>query len=117
MNMYKPISIDRKNLTIMGVSFPDLATLDRTANAIGSNMYEGFVQQTANHNANRNTRRAVVRTIKLFKFVLKILPINCVGEQNQLVSCIYKIFQHRAKQIALCDFRQFSKHNIPGFRL
>jgi len=43
MNMYKPISIDRKNLTIMGVSFPDLATLDRTANAIGSNMYEGFV--------------------------------------------------------------------------
>jgi len=41
--MYKPISIDRKNLTIMGVSFPDLATLDRTASAIGSNMYEGFV--------------------------------------------------------------------------
>jgi len=26
----------------MGVSFPDLATLDRTANAIGSNMFEGF---------------------------------------------------------------------------
>jgi len=42
-DMYKPISIDRKNLTIMGVQFPDLATLDRTASAIGSNMYEGFV--------------------------------------------------------------------------
>ena len=41
--MYKPIAIDRKNLTIMGVQFPDLATLDRTASAIGSNMYEGFV--------------------------------------------------------------------------
>ena len=40
--MYKPISIDRENLTIMGVAFPDLATLDRTANAIGSNMFEGF---------------------------------------------------------------------------
>jgi len=40
--MYKPIQIDRNNLNIMGVSFPDLATLDRTANAIGSNMYEGF---------------------------------------------------------------------------
>ncbi len=40
--MYKPISIDRKNLTIMGVQFPDLATLDSTASAIGSNMFEGF---------------------------------------------------------------------------
>lgn len=40
--MYKPIPIDRENLTIMGVSFPDLATLDSTANAIGSNMFEGF---------------------------------------------------------------------------
>ena len=42
VNMYRPIQIDRKNLTIMGVSFPDLATLDRTASAIGSNMFEGF---------------------------------------------------------------------------
>ena len=40
--MYKPIQIDRENLTIMGVSFPDLATLNSTANAIGSNMFEGF---------------------------------------------------------------------------
>ena len=40
--MYKPIQIDRKKLTIMGVSFPDLTTLNRTANAIGSNMFEGF---------------------------------------------------------------------------
>ena len=40
--MYKPIHIDRENLTIMGVSFPDLATLNNTANAIGSNMFEGF---------------------------------------------------------------------------
>ena len=40
--MYKPIHIDRENLTIMGISFPDLETLDSTANAIGSNMFEGF---------------------------------------------------------------------------
>jgi putative transcriptional regulator len=40
--MYKPIDIDQKNLTIMGVLFPDLETLNRTASAIGSNMYEGF---------------------------------------------------------------------------
>jgi putative transcriptional regulator len=26
----------------MGVRFPDLKTLDSTANAIGSNMFEGF---------------------------------------------------------------------------
>ena len=36
----KWIDIDRNNLTLMGVSFPDSATL--VANAIGSNMYEGF---------------------------------------------------------------------------
>ena len=40
--MYKPIQIDRENLTIMGVSFPDLTMLSSTANAIGSNMFEGF---------------------------------------------------------------------------
>ena len=40
--MYKPIEIDRENLTIMGVSFPDLSTLNNTANAVGSNMFEGF---------------------------------------------------------------------------
>jgi len=40
--MYKPVQIDRESLTIMGVSFPDMETLNNTANAIGSNMYEGF---------------------------------------------------------------------------
>jgi putative transcriptional regulator len=39
---YKPISIDRQNLSIMGVPFPDLETLNSTADAIGSNMFEGF---------------------------------------------------------------------------
>ena len=39
---YKPIEIDRKNLTIMGVRFPDLDALNSAANAIGSNMFEGF---------------------------------------------------------------------------
>lgn len=40
--MYKSIDIDRKNLTLMGVKFSDLRTLENTANAIGSNMFEGF---------------------------------------------------------------------------
>jgi len=46
--MYKPIPIDRENLSIMGVAFPDLATLNRTASAIGSNMFEGF-EPSSNH--------------------------------------------------------------------
>lgn len=41
--MYKPIDINRDKLTIMGVQFSDIQTLDSTANAIGSNMFEGFV--------------------------------------------------------------------------
>ena len=40
--MFNTIEIDRNNLTIMGVKFTDLRTLESTANAIGSNMFEGF---------------------------------------------------------------------------
>jgi len=39
---YKPIEIDRQNLTIMGIRFSNLDTLNSAANAIGSNMFEGF---------------------------------------------------------------------------
>ena len=44
--MYKPIDIDREKLTIMGVKFSDLKSLESTANAIGSNMFEGFEPST-----------------------------------------------------------------------
>jgi len=40
--VFNPIGIDRENLTFYGVVFPDIETLDKTANAIGSNMFEGF---------------------------------------------------------------------------
>lgn len=40
--MYKPIDINRNELTIMDVQFSDQKTLESTANAIGSNMFEGF---------------------------------------------------------------------------
>lgn len=40
--MYKSIDIDRTKLTLMGVEFSDLKTLESTANAIGSNMFEGY---------------------------------------------------------------------------
>lgn len=44
--MFKAIEIDRDNLTIMGVQFSDIKTLESTANAIGSNMFEGFEPTT-----------------------------------------------------------------------
>ena len=40
--MFNTIEIDRRNLTIMGVKFSDLKTFEGTANALGSNMFEGF---------------------------------------------------------------------------
>jgi putative transcriptional regulator len=40
--MYKSLDIDRKNLTIMGVKFPNIEKLESAANAIGTNMFEGF---------------------------------------------------------------------------
>ena len=45
--MYKSIDIDREKLTIMGVQFSDLKTLESTANAIGTNMFEGFIPSKA----------------------------------------------------------------------
>jgi putative transcriptional regulator len=40
--MFNPIEIDRSKLTLMGVKFSDLKTLESTANALGSNMFEGY---------------------------------------------------------------------------
>ena len=40
--MYKSIAIDRSKLTLMGVPFSDLKTLESTAYALGTNMFEGF---------------------------------------------------------------------------
>ena len=39
---FNPVPINRENLTFCGVTFPDVETLNKTANAIGSNMFEGF---------------------------------------------------------------------------
>jgi hypothetical protein len=36
------IQTDRENLTIMGVPFPDLETLENVAHGIMANVYEGF---------------------------------------------------------------------------
>jgi putative transcriptional regulator len=39
---YTPIIINRRKLTIMDVQFPNIDALESTAEAIGSNMFEGF---------------------------------------------------------------------------
>lgn len=41
--MYQALVIDRENCSIQGVVFPNLAVLEETAHAIGSNMFEGFI--------------------------------------------------------------------------
>lgn len=41
--MFHAIEVNREELTIMGVKFSDLKTLEGTANALGSNMFEGYV--------------------------------------------------------------------------
>lgn len=41
--MFHTIEIDRQNLTLMGVKFSDLKSLENAANALGSSMYEGYV--------------------------------------------------------------------------
>jgi len=43
MPSFTAIEVDRRKLTIMGVPFPSLKTLDCVAAGIGTNMYEGFV--------------------------------------------------------------------------
>ena len=40
--MYNALKVDRQKLTIMGVKFSNLKELESFANAIGSNMFEGF---------------------------------------------------------------------------
>ena len=39
---YKPIEIDRQNLTIMGVNFSSVNNFDAVVNALGTVMFEGF---------------------------------------------------------------------------
>ena len=65
--MYTQINVDRRNLAIMDVPFPDLETLESTAAAIGSNMFEGF----------RPTRRGIeiIRDYCLGKLTIEQLTI------------------------------------------
>ncbi|MDR0592540.1 MAG: hypothetical protein LBG60_04640 [Bifidobacteriaceae bacterium] len=44
---FTPINVDTANLTIMGIEFPDRATLDAAANGLGSAVFEGFTPTAA----------------------------------------------------------------------
>jgi hypothetical protein len=39
---YKPIEINRKNLTVMGVNFYSVGNFEAAVNALGTVMFEGF---------------------------------------------------------------------------
>lgn len=67
-NMFSTIEIDRTKLTIMGVRFSDLKTLESTANAIGSNMFEGFKPTPRGIEIIRDYVVGKISMIELIKF-------------------------------------------------
>lgn len=73
--MFKEIHIDREKLTIMGVEFSDRTTFESTANAIGSNMFEGFKPSYQNV--------AVIRDYILDKLSLNDL-LTLIKEKNHV---------------------------------
>ena len=69
--MFNTIDIDRNKLTIMGVKFSDLKTLESTANAIGSNMFEGFIPTPKGIEIIRDYVIGRITLIELIKFAKK----------------------------------------------
>jgi putative transcriptional regulator len=70
---YKTIFIDEKKLTIMGISFPDIKSLRNTANALGSNMFEGFeptrelVRIYRDYRAGKISNKVLIESLKKLK--------------------------------------------------
>jgi hypothetical protein len=69
---YKAISIDEKELTIMGVIFPDIKTLRCAANALGSNMFEGFETTTELVRIYRDYRAGKISDKVLIELIKKL---------------------------------------------
>lgn len=63
------IQFDRQNLTIYGVKFPDLDTLNSVATAIASQVYEGFKPTTQLIEVYRDYRLGKISTADLAKRV------------------------------------------------
>lgn len=66
--MYNTIDIDRNKLTIMGVRFSNIKTLESTANAIGSNMFEGFKPTAKSVEIIRDYVIGKITLLELIKF-------------------------------------------------
>lgn len=67
-NMFNAIEIDRINLTIMGVKFTDLKTLEGTASALGSCMFEGFIPTPKGIEIMRDYISGKIALIDIVKF-------------------------------------------------
>jgi putative transcriptional regulator len=70
--MYKPITVDRENLTLLGVTFSDLETLNSVANAVGSNMFEGFEPTPQHIELYRDFREKKISIEQLVPMIKKI---------------------------------------------
>ncbi len=66
--MFNTIEVDRNNLTIMGVKFADLRTLESTASALGSNMFEGFKPTPKGIEIIRDYVTGIISLTELVKF-------------------------------------------------
>lgn len=66
--MFNKIDLDRNNLTIIGVKFYDLKTFECAANAIGSNMFEGFKPTPKGIEIIRDYVMGKITLIELIKF-------------------------------------------------
>jgi hypothetical protein len=71
--IYKPIEVDKKNMTIMGVYFPDLETLNRVSSAIGSNMFEGFEPSSALLEIYRDYSEGKISSANLVEIIQGVL--------------------------------------------
>jgi putative transcriptional regulator len=68
---FKTLDINRENLTIMGVQFPNLDTLERISCAITSNMYEGYKPTTRGIEIHRDFDAGVITLSQLISILKK----------------------------------------------
>jgi len=66
--MYNSLKVDRQKLTIMGVKFSNLNELESVANAIGSNMFEGFEPTPKNIEIIRDYTSGKISLAEIIKF-------------------------------------------------
>jgi putative transcriptional regulator len=66
---FKPLALDREKLTIMGVKFPNLETMERISCAITSNMYEGYIPTVRGIEIHRDFDAGVITLSQLISIL------------------------------------------------